>query len=54
MTHKPGHATNPHYDELPWKTKMRYDKVMEGGDPTKKKKHKDRPADGSSRLQVNQ
>ena len=40
MTHKPGHKTHPHYDALPWETKMRYDKAMEGGDPTKKKNRK--------------
>ena len=37
MTHKHGHATDPNYDKLPWKTKMRYDEAMKGGDPTKKK-----------------
>ena len=29
MTHKPGHKTDPNYDKLPWKTKQRYDKMVE-------------------------
>jgi len=48
MTHEPGHKTDPNYDKLPWKTKQRYDKMVEGG------KHKDRPQNGDSRLKVNQ
>ena len=53
MTHKPGHPTDPNYDALPWETKKRFDEAMKGGDPTKKK-HKDRPQNGDSRLKVNQ
>ena len=44
MTHEPGHATDPNYDALPWETKERYKDAMKSGDPTKKKKHKNRPA----------
>lgn len=29
--------TDPNYQKLPWKTRMRYDEAMKGGDPTKKK-----------------
>ncbi len=31
---------NPHYDNLPYETKKRFDEAMKGGDPTKKKKSK--------------
>ena len=30
MTHKSGHTTDPNYDKLPWRTKMRYDNMVEG------------------------
>ena len=41
MTHKPGHKTDPNYDKLPWKTKRRYDlmiqKMKEESEKKKKK-----------------
>ena len=40
MTHKPGHATDPNYDKLPWKTKQRYDLMIEKVQQERKKKKK--------------
>ena len=40
MTHKPGHKTDPNYDKLPWKTKQRYDLMIEKVQQERKKRKK--------------